>query len=136
MELKSHYIHMTSTAAIDKPKPPTMEERAAAAAATNANFGPREVKVLQDGRVAGVREQNNQDLIVKVNIIPAHQDKFAKDQESGIEFVTGQGKGYNQSDDNDSHHEPGREEETDGELSNGFEKESEEECSPQPRCSR
>ena len=51
--LESHCTHMEPMATVEQSQPLNMEERAIAAV-INAHFGPKEVEVLRDGKIAGL----------------------------------------------------------------------------------
>ena len=76
--LESGYSHLAVTQAIEEPEQPeepTIKYQAAAAAA-NANFGPREVENLRGSRMAGVGGNNFQNITVNMNLIPANEGEI------------------------------------------------------------
>ena len=74
MELESDYANIGVTPAIEEPQEPTLEDQAAAAA-ENANFGPREAESLHDTGVAGVGDNPGQ-ITFNVNVVPAEQEEI------------------------------------------------------------
>ena len=75
VERERDYANLPIAPVVEEPGP--TEEELIDAAIENANFGPREARVLQNSRSTGVGDhQNGQEIVINVDVVPAQEGEI------------------------------------------------------------